>query len=309
MPYDLKVLFSPVAGVNPARQLGIEQAKGHLLFFLDDDCLLINPEHLKTLLSLNIKNPEQMTFGGPYTLPKSTSRLEQAYHFISQSWLQTQRLDSTKSAALLGGNACYKKEVFLKGFTFPKNIKYGGSETPLNTQLYKHYGAHTWCEDLSVEHHCPLNGYLFLKKAYLQGRGAGAFPQSTARHRQALIDHHSLALNADFSRHIYWYSVFFYIGKTSVQYSWLKTLHKTFLLFVLSKSLYWQKFSLWINSIYWNRLSYLHSSFCATQGFLQTLFTLPESSRNLPFSQRLHLYTLSFAKKWVWLFLKIVGLR
>lgn len=279
LPFALNVLFSSPCGVNRARNLGIVKSIGDHLLFLDDDCKLTNPKHLERLLQLFKDHPSQMSLGGPYSLPLTASKLDRAYFTVSQSWIQAQRLTDTQSLALLGGNAGYKKEAFNENIQFPDHIQYGGSETPLNSQIKDKYGPHLWCQDLAVEHNSQLNLFIFLKKAFLQGRGAGYAAQYLQQQNSSfdILDHTPEA--QDLQYYIYSYDLLFFIGYQSSVKPW----------------------PLIPLVVAWN--------YFPPKGFYKSLFVMPNGIDHLPWHQKINLWTISFTKKWLWLFLKIVGRR
>lgn len=168
---NVRFFFSPFVGVNHARNLGVVQAQGNIILFLDDDCRLQNKNYLRTVMQLHADNPTQMSIGGPYSLTPRASRPAQAYHHNRTEWLKTQSLSPQHSRALLGGNASYKVEVFRQGLRFSPGITYGGSETPFNAQVADEFGPHLFLSELTLEHDSRLHLFPFLKKAYLQGKG------------------------------------------------------------------------------------------------------------------------------------------
>lgn len=166
------LLYSPLKGVNHARNLGILHARGEILLFLDDDCRLTQKNYLSSMLELHRTHPQQMSMGGPYVLPVKSSWLARAYHHNQSEWLRAQMCGPQHSKALLGGNASYKKQIFIEGLRFSPGIVYGGSETPLNTEVLKKFGPHGFYQELSLEHMSRLTPWTFIKKAYLQGKGS-----------------------------------------------------------------------------------------------------------------------------------------
>lgn len=168
-------LTAPEIGVNAARNTGIRAAQGDILLFIDDDILLTNLQYLKTLHRLHVTHPQQKSIGGPYLLPQqnfTASYWSWAYHTIIEDWMLSQKISSDYSRTLLGGNASYKKIVFSDGSCFTPSIRYGGSETPFNENIFTKYGPHLYSPLLVLTHQSRISFWIFIKKAYLQGRGA-----------------------------------------------------------------------------------------------------------------------------------------
>jgi glycosyltransferase involved in cell wall biosynthesis len=168
---NTRTLFSPYPGVNNARNLGLLHAQGQYLLFLDDDCVLHNKEYLQNLFKIHTDHAQWMSAGGPYLLPANAGVFDKAYHYNMSKWLENHRLQETTTTVLLGGNATYKHDVF-RQLRFPPGIRYGGSETPLNLSVAQKFGPHQFLPILSLQHNARMTFFSFIKKAYLQGKGA-----------------------------------------------------------------------------------------------------------------------------------------
>lgn len=213
---NVRFLFSPIAGVNHARNLGLLHAKGNILLFLDDDCTLQNKNYLSLLVDLHRQHPEQKSIGGPYMTSSTASAAARAYHWNRNHWLQSHRLGQWHSQVLLGGNASYKKMVFENGLRFSPGITYGGSETPLNLEICQKYGPHLFLDSLSVEHASQLSVMSLLQKAYMQGKG-WAFQKKF--HQNAVSQTPSRETSKDLitSLLLYFYNILFMMGyRTSI---------------------------------------------------------------------------------------------
>jgi glycosyltransferase involved in cell wall biosynthesis len=168
---NLKILVAPSKGVNHARNTGIVAAQGQILLFVDDDCIITDREYLNKINHLHLTNPQLVAIGGPYRLCSRASFWDRAYYKNMDFWLQGQRISLNESRALLGGNTAYKASIFSKGLRFTPGIKYGGSETPLNTAIFDAYGPLGFYEDLTLNHQSKMGARDFVYKAYMQGKG------------------------------------------------------------------------------------------------------------------------------------------
>ena len=171
--FDFKYKELGCVGVNKARNMGIRFAGGDILYFLDDDCLLSNKNHLQNLVLEHKKHPLAMGIGGAYKALESLYGLEKFYHEHSEKWVK-EFVSSKKSVSsqLIGGNASYKREVFDKGFYFDPLIVFGGSEEGFNQSLKEEGWILLYSEKLWVFHVVQLNWLSFIRKSFKQGLGS-----------------------------------------------------------------------------------------------------------------------------------------
>lgn len=163
---NLQVLTSE-PGVNRARNQGQSKATGELILFLDDDCWISNRRLLLEHESLHQKNPWAFAVGGFYQTT-SSSLLSNEYDKIQKQWLLSNRLSGNgECLTLLGGHFSIRNQENLP--LFDESIAYGGAETEYFFRLKKE-NYRFLLTDLFVNHEPNLTLFLFLKKAYLQGR-------------------------------------------------------------------------------------------------------------------------------------------
>ncbi|MBC6416107.1 MAG: glycosyltransferase [Bdellovibrionales bacterium] len=157
-------------GVNKARNMGIRFARGDILYFLDDDCVLFDKNHLHNLMEAHKNHPDVVGIGGPYKSQNILLGGDKFYHENTSSWIcKFVQLDN-KTSQLLGGNASYKRSVFDRGFYFNPYIIFGGSEESFNNSI-KDLGL-LFDKNLWVYHRPKVKGFVFIKKSFQQGRGS-----------------------------------------------------------------------------------------------------------------------------------------
>jgi glycosyltransferase involved in cell wall biosynthesis len=168
--FSIKYFFAGCIGVNSARNIGIEKAESLKIYFLDDDVLIRNPQHLSILYQLATAHPNIAAIGGSYNLPKNTRLIDTIYHAICTSWLKEGNHQDDRFH-LVGGNTLYNKELLQTRLHFNEQITFGGSETELNLKLHVAGDKYLFNESLDIEHSTHLNAISLIKKAIRQGMG------------------------------------------------------------------------------------------------------------------------------------------
>jgi GT2 family glycosyltransferase len=158
-------------GVNCARNLGLKNAKHDLVFFLDSDCELFDPNYLEKFGFQMRSRPHAAGMGGTYSLPANSKAIDKAYHYIQMNWLKQQILsEAFNTSSLIGGNMLLRKSK-LKGSYFDEKIIFGGSEREFFVRLGLQGSEFYLDMNASVLHHSNLSFEEFIKKAKSQGRG------------------------------------------------------------------------------------------------------------------------------------------
>ena len=73
--------------VDELRNLAFQEIKSPILFFIDEDVILKNTDHLKTLVHLHKQEPEGTVLGGGYLSPPECSFYGRVYNWISRVWM------------------------------------------------------------------------------------------------------------------------------------------------------------------------------------------------------------------------------
>jgi glycosyltransferase involved in cell wall biosynthesis len=170
---DFKYLSSNTLGVNKARNLGVRYASGDIIWFLDDDCVIEDPNIFLKLKQLFEEHPSAHGIGGFYK-SGSCAGAANFYQEETHSWLESARLDYkrvSRTVQLVGGNACYRRCVFEEGFLFDPQITFGGAEEGFNLRLHSAGKELYITHKLDVGHNFDLSTWGLMKKKFRQGVG------------------------------------------------------------------------------------------------------------------------------------------
>lgn len=163
---DAHFFFVGAVGVNRARNLGLERARGEILFFMDDDCRLLRRDHLEVLTNRFEAEPEVALRGGLYRDPLQASSVVRDYNAIVNAWIRGR---SPGSGPMVGGNFSVRASR-VGARRFDDAIAYGGSEVGFQMSLIESGEQGRLDFDLEVEHECSATRIQLLRKAWLQGK-------------------------------------------------------------------------------------------------------------------------------------------
>jgi glycosyltransferase involved in cell wall biosynthesis len=158
--------------VNAARNLGLEKAKGEVLWYLDDDCELSSRAMISELLNWHHRKKDTLAIGGSYQLSLAAQAADKAYFCISQQWQADSHWGIESSSRLVGGNTSYKRKWLLQtGQKFNEEINFGGSEAEFNYRLLDQNLPILFIPEFQVIHNTSLTEEDLTFKAVAQARG------------------------------------------------------------------------------------------------------------------------------------------
>lgn len=181
-------------GVNRARNLGAARARGEFVFFLDDDCLL--PDGILSRIYADFSaHPELSVVGGPYRSPRGASWKTRGYNAMARSWalLGAQPLPANPGLQivhnLLGGNSCYRRDIFAGGQFFSEEIVSGGDEAEFHKRLRSLGHTLAYGDHLSVLHIADDSWRGASWRAWRQGDARTSFGLRSPLSRRARLRH------------------------------------------------------------------------------------------------------------------------
>lgn len=168
-----KILQASSPGVNAARVLGIENAKGKLIYLLDDDTEIFAQDQL--LLAVQIANADRANsaWGGNYETPAGIGWAGAYYNFMTSVWLFCHTDANGNAQRLLGGNSLYRSDG-LRGVLPDIAFVYGGTESEWQERLLHVGKKFSYQPSLSIWHHAEISWRELFRKAWYQGAGRSA---------------------------------------------------------------------------------------------------------------------------------------
>jgi glycosyltransferase involved in cell wall biosynthesis len=184
-PFEVHVVFNPkkqrirnlglanlktwvcAAGVNRARNVGIDHCQGHWIYLLDADCVLHDPRHLQKVCAQLKTASEDTVYGGPYILSEGAGAVARAYHWVQDHWVREGWHPQHGWVHLLGGNLLAARALF-STLKFDDDIVFGGSETDFLARWLRLGGRAEFLPQLGVLHVQSLHqGILQAKYSYV----------------------------------------------------------------------------------------------------------------------------------------------
>ena len=178
-------------GLADARNTGVENSKGEIIVFTDDDCIA-DKDWIKEIVNCYRKNPEVNAVGGRVD-PYSIDTLLEKYAYYSKhpiyihptefdskerskSYLksifgtkQKKLKDGQKLSGTMGLDSSYKKKIIIKAGMHRAGIR-RGVDWDLNTKLRKSGLNAIYCDKAIIQHKHRIGLKAFLKHMYSYGK-------------------------------------------------------------------------------------------------------------------------------------------
>ncbi|MBU0634333.1 MAG: glycosyltransferase family 2 protein [Candidatus Omnitrophica bacterium] len=159
-------------GVNSARNKGIEEANGEILFFLDDDCVPAHKLWLNEVLLTFRLHRDADAIGGGYRCRDKFDICAISRNKLNNFYVQSNTSPSGETAVLLGGDCGYRREIFQSCGVFDDTMHYGSAEKEMQDRIRKNGGRMLCFEKLSIFHITPPKPIsVYLIKSFKQGAG------------------------------------------------------------------------------------------------------------------------------------------
>jgi len=121
---QVRFVQAQVAGVNAARNCGIENAKFDRIWLLDDDVL---PAHTNPVDFWRSDFDDRKVWGGEYWSPPEAGQAMRSANCLARMWRRS--ASHPRQEALLGGSLSFTRQVWREVGRFSEAWEYGGTET------------------------------------------------------------------------------------------------------------------------------------------------------------------------------------
>lgn len=165
----IQILSTGKKNISAARNCGIRDAKGSLIFFIDEDCSLPTTDFLQRVYQFHRRHPQSA--GGGYYLnetKKPTYNLDPVYNFICNTWLESYQNNKNSTPLFLGGCCFYPRQILEKqNIFFDETCARAGEEHAFNSQWTKSGHPMILSHDWSVIHSPKTRFVQLLKRPWV----------------------------------------------------------------------------------------------------------------------------------------------
>jgi len=172
--YKIRYFKIKHSGSAAAKNYGIKQSKGEIIFFTDDDCII--PENwMEVLLNGYRIYPNIVGAGGWYMPPEDEKRFFQKtghkINLLFNSLYADEKkfIETFPTCVALIPNVSYKRDILEKIGGFDEKISALGSPELKYRVMFKEKQRILYVPT-SVIHNCPLSAWGYIKKLFRQGR-------------------------------------------------------------------------------------------------------------------------------------------
>ena len=148
------------------RNLAFECLSSSLLYFLDEDVLLKDPDHLARLVKYHEENPEWTAIGGSYLSLPACSFWGKTYNWLVQFWMICHQ--SPGKDFFPAGNLSVKNQGLFDRFYSP--VGFGGEEIFFLKSIHKKDGNSVWVKELDAYHIAQHRFKDWLSRAWMHGK-------------------------------------------------------------------------------------------------------------------------------------------
>ena len=160
-----KIMFLPEnKPLYDIRNLALRTLNSPYIYFIDEDVILENTQHLSRLMELHKRFPQQTVIGGTYLDHPHCSFFGRSYNFVVRLWTKYHK------NRLPAGNLSVKTQKKFKAqFYSPTPQGFGGEEVYFLNSLYSEGHSCLWDKSLDTPHLASHSFKVFAQRAWLHG--------------------------------------------------------------------------------------------------------------------------------------------
>ena len=166
---DLRYLRQPKKGPAAARNMGLDSAKGRIIAFTDDDCI-VSRDWVRGMVEAHRRHEGAAAVGG-FTEVDPENPWALVSQFLSNNVITFEIDDQEEVIFFPTCNVSLKKEL-LDGESFDETFPFpAGEDLEFFWRLYRQGRRFVFDPKIRIFHNCNPTVRSFLRQAYLYGRG------------------------------------------------------------------------------------------------------------------------------------------
>lgn len=182
---DLHIIETPPRGIGYARNLGATYAKGEIIFFLDDDCSLPEPQYLERAYT-EVRNQVAVHIG-QYKNPQYLNHTSAFYNFLCNLWLASFR-SGRNSYMVLGGCVLLPTSLLKQSRAFFSEETFKASEEYTFCNILKSKNIEIFYhQNFDIFHDANCNIRQLLKKAWNHGTAIHSYQEKMHQNRMQTL--------------------------------------------------------------------------------------------------------------------------